>query len=443
MNRIARSSANPAVDAAALLRRFGFALLVVAAPLLAVGSRRGLVIVVPLGVALMVLATVVETEGREPLLRFWRALRSTTGGIAAFLAFWAALSLVWTPFPSEASERVLNLVGIALVGLLSVTALPERMRASNLYLVPIGVGLAGLAVVVIVARILLGRSPAADIDQAQLERGVLMVVLLTPAAVTWLLSKDRLVSGFMLVAVVTASLVLAEAHAALVALVAGAIIYGVATVNGRAGRLLALVAIPGLVLLAPLVPFVLRPLSKLALGAMHGTIDTIRIWCRMITDDLLRLVTGHGLDTALRAKLAGLVPPAAPTGLLFELWFELGLLGAIALSLLLARAINGTARLHAGVAPGALMTLVVAFVLAVAGKGAAQSWWLTGLAVATMAILAVERGQYRTTRPKTSTAPSAERPAPSRPAASRQAPAERPVPLRPPQARPPAPRPKL
>jgi hypothetical protein len=415
MARPAQTSANPAVDAAALLRRFGFALLVLAAPLLAAGSRRGLVIVAPIGVALMVLATVVESEGREPLVGFWRALRSITGGIAVFLAFWAGLSLLWTPFPSEAADRLLNLVGIGLVGLLAVTALPERMRASNLYLLPIGTGVAALAIVAVGARILLGKSPAPDLDQAQIERGVLTVAVLLPAAVTWLLSKDRLVSGFLLVAVVTASFVVADGRAALVALALGAVVFGIATVSPRAGRALTYLALPGLVLAAPFVPFILRPLAKLVRGPSDPSVETIRTWARMITDEPLRLMTGRGLDTALRAKLAGLVPQSAPSGLLFDLWFELGFLGAIALALLLARAIGATSRLHAGVAPGALMTLVVAFTLAVAGKGAAQAWWLMGLALAPLVVVAVERGQYRTTRPRSTATPPKGTPSRTRP----------------------------
>jgi len=110
----------------------------------------------------------------------------------------------------------------------------------------------------------------------------------------------------------------------------------------------------------------------------------------------------------LRAKLAGLVPQTAPSGLLSDVWFELGFLGAIALALLLGRAVQATARLSPGVAPGALMTLVVAFVLAITGQGAAQSWWLMSLVLAAVVILAVDRGQYRTSRPKSGTVPPRE-----------------------------------
>ncbi len=75
-----------------MLRRLGFAVLAMAAPLLAVGSRRALVIVVPLGIAMLVLASVIETEGQQPLRRTLEALGRPAGLAAVFLVFWSGLS---------------------------------------------------------------------------------------------------------------------------------------------------------------------------------------------------------------------------------------------------------------------------------------------------------------------------------------------------------------
>lgn len=397
----ARTSANAAVDAAGLLRRVGFLLLVVAAPLSAVLSRRGLVIVVPMGMALMMIATLVESEGREPAQRAWKAMTGVAGALAMFLLFWAALSLLWTPFPGEALERVANLSGIGLLGLLAVAAVPDRMRASNLYLMPVGVGLSALVALGVGLRA--GFTPLSrlpEVDQALLERGLLLIVLLTPAAVSWLMSRNRLISAFALVAAVTAGLIVAQAPEPLAALVIGAAVFAGATVSPALFGRICLIAIPGLVLAAPALPFFFRPAAKLVFGIQHPLVETIRTWCRIVTDDPLRLITGHGLDTALRARLAGLVPSQAPSGLLFEVWFELGFLGAIALALLLGRAVMASMKLEPGAVPGALMTLTVAFVLAALGQGAAQAWWLIGLALAALTVVAVDRGQYRTTRPR-------------------------------------------
>lgn len=398
MARIGRETENVAADAARMLRRLGFGVLAMAAPVLAIGTRRGLVIVVPLGIALLVLASALETEGRAPFDRTGRAIRSPAGLIATFLAFWSALSLLWTPFPVEAAERLMNMVGFGLFGLVAVAALPERMRASNLNLLPIGVGLAGLIVLALTLRPMLG-GPAGVIDRSLIERGLLLVVLMTPPAVTWLVSRDRLVSAFLLVAVITASLLLGDAQAPLAALILGALLFAIATVSPRAGRVVAMAVMPALVIAAPLIPFIARPFAKLLLGADHARVNTIRTWARIVTDDPGRLFTGHGLDTALRARAAGLVPPQTPSGILFEVWYDLGFLGAVALAMLLARAILGAERLHAGAAPGALMTLMVAFTLGVLGQASAQAWWLISLAVAAVMVVAVDHGQYRTRRP--------------------------------------------
>jgi hypothetical protein len=401
MNRSPTTTADPATDAAGLLRRFGFAVLVIFAPVAAIVSRRGLVILVPIGIALLVLATFIESEGREPLGRARRALLAPAGLVASFLVFWAGLSLMWTPFPGAASERLLNLAGIAAVAMVAAAALPQRMRVSNLYLMPIGAGLAALVALVLEIRgVTFEVEPTAEM--AILDRGLLMLVLVAPSAISWLASKDRYVACFALVAVVTAALVYGGAWPALGAFAIGAAVYAIVTLNAPLGRLVGLVLIPGLVLAAPALPFLLRPTSKLIFGITHPKVETIRTWARIVTDDPARLVTGHGLDTALRAKLAGLVPNQAPSGILFEVWFELGFLGAIALALLLAQAVNGASRLQGGAAPGAMMTLSIAFSLAVLGQGAAQAWWLIGLAVAGILAVAVDRGQYRTTRPRPS-----------------------------------------
>ncbi|MCP8938848.1 peptide ABC transporter permease [Alsobacter sp. SYSU M60028] len=398
MARLGRDHDDAAVDAARLLRRLGFAVLAMAAPALAIGTRRGLVIVVPIGMALLLLASLLETEGRAPFSRTWEGLRGPAGLLAGFIFFWAALSLLWTPFPAEAAERLVNALGFGLFGLLTAAALPERMRSSDLYLLPVGVGLAGIGALALTIWPMMSPS-VAEFDRSLLDRGLLLLVLMAPMAVTWLVSRDRFVSAFLLVAVVTASLVLGNAQAALAAMILGALVFAVATVNPPLGRMLSLAAMPGLVIAAPLIPFLLRPGAKLVLGSDHARVNSVRTWARIVTDDPLRLITGHGLDTAMRAKAAGLVPAQTPSGILFEVWYDLGFLGAGALALLLSRAILGASRLHAGAAPGALMTLMVAFTLAVAGQGSIQAWWLIGLSVACVMVFAVDHGQYRTRRP--------------------------------------------
>jgi hypothetical protein len=402
MARFARTTANPALDAAGLLRRLGFFLLAVASPVLAVTSRRGLVIVAPVGIALMVLAAMLESEGREPLASARSALSSLAGAVAAFLVFWATLSLLWAPFPTEALDRIVNIIGMGMVGLAAAAAVPARMRASNLYLLPIGCALAAIAALALI----LGLGFKVAGEEWFADRGLLLVTLIAPAATAWLVSRGRLVSGVLLIALVTAGLVLDRAWAPLASLVLGALVFVYASTDRTRARSFCTIVLPGLVILAPLLPFLLRPTAKLVLGTTDPRVETIRAWCRMVSDTPFRLVTGHGLETAARAKAAGWVPDSMPNGLMFDTWFELGVLGAVSVAALLGFAAHAAGRLSPAVAPGALMTVTVGFAMASLGLGLTQSWWLLGLAMAAVFILAVERGQFRTTRPR-STGPDA------------------------------------
>src|SRR5687767_3816225 len=170
MIRSVSQTANPSADAAAMLRRLGFAILFFAVPLAALFTRRALVVMAPLAVILLVLASVLDgsaKHAREKML----ALATSKGGIAGpVLLFWAGLSLVWTPFLPEASERLFNIAGMILMGLGGYLAVPERMRAANLYLLPVGVGLAAVIGILLAIQ---GGSRF-DPEGLSLERGMLM-----------------------------------------------------------------------------------------------------------------------------------------------------------------------------------------------------------------------------------------------------------------------------
>ena len=118
------------------LRRLGFAILFFAVPLAALFTRRALVAMAPLAVILLVLASVLDGSARNAREKL-TALLISPGGVAGMvLLLWAGLSLVWTPFLPEASERLLNITGMALMALGGYLAVPERMRSANLYLLP-------------------------------------------------------------------------------------------------------------------------------------------------------------------------------------------------------------------------------------------------------------------------------------------------------------------
>jgi hypothetical protein len=120
----------------------------------------------------------------------------------------------------------------------------------------------------------------------------------------------------------------------------------------------------------------------------------------VVADEPVRLITGHGFETALRARFVGLLSPNAPNTLLFEIWYELGIVGAAAAAVALYLSARDAARDHPPLVPGVMAAFATAFAFACLGIGTAQVWWLTTLIAVIVIFVAAERGQFRTARPK-------------------------------------------
>jgi hypothetical protein len=396
MIRSVSQTANPSADAAAMLRRLGFAILFFAVPLAALFTRRALVVMAPLAVILLVLASVLDGSARHARDKL-TALAASPGGAAGLvLLFWAGLSLVWTPFLPQASERLLNIIGMALMGLGGYLAIPERMRSANLYLLPVGVGLAAL---IAISLTITGGSRI-DPEGLSLERGMLMLVLLLWPAIAWLHSRGRNLEAIGLALAVGVCSLLTRDGLPLYGLAAGAVVFVITAWNPVFGSRLTGFVMAGLLLFAPVLPFILKPVAASLLGANSPTALGLEVWRRIILEEPLRLLTGHGLETALRGRFFGLVPPSAPSTLLFEIWYELGLVGAAAGSVLLYQAVIGAKNHRASVAPGIMAAFACAYTLGCLGIGTAQVWWFTALVVLVLIFVAIERGQFRTKRPK-------------------------------------------
>ncbi|WP_375409151.1 peptide ABC transporter permease [uncultured Methylobacterium sp.] len=392
---------DPALDAAALLRRVGFFGLFVVVPIAAQVARRAAVILVPISVILLILASAIDgkTWPIRPIVQ--RLVRSPAFLAGLLVLFWAALSLIWTPFLGAATERLLNLAATILLTLAGYLALPDRMRSANLYLLPVGVTAAALLAIVIG---LFGDSllRSTSDDEGALNRGLILLALLVWPAIAWLRSRGRDGAALVTLALVVVALLLAPNTIQLIAIVAGAVAFALASIRTQpAARLVALLA-AGLLVAAPLLPFVARPVGIALAGPVAPPVLTIKAWQKVVTTEPVRLVTGHGFETARRGRAVGLVPANAPTTVLFELWYELGLVGALAAAFALHAAIRRTGRQSVVIGPGALAAYAAAFVVAGIGVGLTVMWWITTLTVVVLVFIAVERGQFRTRRPKAS-----------------------------------------
>lgn len=394
---------DPAADAAALLRRLGFAILTVLLPLASFLSRRSTVVLAPVGVSLLIVSSVIEAPPRG-LRRTVAALFSRPTGIAGLLLLaWMVLSVLWAPDRDEAVDKLFNVVQASFLALLGVSLLPERVRASNLYLISIGAAVAALLAAALLATrprlVLLG-------EASTFERGLTGLVIAFWPAVAWLESRSRRGLAAALALVAGGVFVAARLWVPLGAFLAGAAVYAFAVWRPRLGNRVVAWGAAGILLVAPLLAALLSPLAGLLMGEAHALHGGLAAWRTLILDQPGSFVIGRGLDTLLAARLDSTVSPDTPNGLPFELWFELGAVGAVFAGLTLYFMVRGFEELARGPAgsgllvPGLLATVTSALVLSCLGVGVAFPWWVTTLAVTVIAFAAIARGQFRTSRPK-------------------------------------------
>lgn len=392
-----RAIKDPAAGAASLILRIGVLVLAVGTPCGAVISRRSLFILMPIGAVLIVVGALLSPGGTE---RLQRHLRGVVGSpillLGIFILLWAGLSLLWTPYVDPALERYFKTVGTIAVVALALAALPDHMRASNSNLIAIGTAAASLAIICI-AIMAPQIIQAMDPDGSTLQRATIGVVVLLWPALAALILRERIASAAVVTLVTAVAVALSWMPLAMAALVVGMLTYAIAfSAPVITSRILGgLVA--GLILLAPAIPLLLTPLLPHRIDPT-GLAALIADWGTVVRGEGLRLVTGHGFDAAIRALVAGILPPRTPRGLLFDLWYELGVNGAVAAAMLAWLCFGAAGRLGPVLAPFMLAALGSVMTIAMSGLAGAQLWWVTVLSTAVLSCGIVLRGQFRTSR---------------------------------------------
>lgn len=395
IQRVTQGSIDPASNAAVLLRRIGFATLALAFPLASLVSRRAAVVLVPIGIALLVISSLIEEKSRfSNKLR--RAVFSRPGLILVGLVGWALLSLSWSPYTVSATEKAGNLVLAVLLGFCGTSALPERMRASNLNLAALGTGLAGIFALALIVLTALRRS---DIEVGSVERGVSVILIMAWPALAWLLSRERGLSALGLALVVGLLSLTRFEDGETVAMICGAVAFGAVSANRKLASEIIAATVGILMLVAPILPFLLIPLVSHLPDSASDFVSALGVWADVVSREPIQLITGHGLDTVLRGRITGALPQTTPTTLLFETWYELGLVGATAAAACLYFAIRAAGRMPGALAAGGIAAYVTAFALSALGFATLQPWWLMTLAAVVLMFSAIARGQYRTERP--------------------------------------------
>lgn len=398
MARVPLSSRDPARDAAALLRRLGLAVLTLGVPAMSLVSPRGVVLMLPIGAALLVLAASLD-RGARHLAESADRLTSSAGLAAMLFGLgWMAVTLAWSPDPLVSAGRLGGLCGTLGLALVAYLSLPERTRVANMYLAPVGVAVAaGLAIALSIVS-----QPGSDFDEdgRSLGRGVSVLVLFVWPAVAWLRSRDRDVEAACLTILVAVAAVLGPGLAPPIALAAGCVAFVLTSASARTGVALTGALVVAGLALAPALPFLpagLLPKLGVPAGAWQRDLDA---WSSLARLDPWRLVTGSGFDTLFRARLAGTVPANLPVTLPVQIWYELGVVGALSGALAVWMALRGASVSYPRLLPGIVAGVAAACTLACLGIGAAQAWWPGALAILGLLFVAAERGQYRTRRPR-------------------------------------------
>jgi hypothetical protein len=393
-----RSTEWPAEAATKLLTRLGLGILFIGLPCAGIVWRGAIYVLLPVGAILILIGALVDAP-RLAGRRFAGSLASPPGAAALFVAFWAGLSLIWTPFPAQAGERFLQISAAALLAALAAAYLPQRTKSIDLYLLPAGLALASAATLILTY---LGPPwffSRFEYDESLFERSMITAIILVWPALGCLSLREHWTGASVLAVLVAAVALAGFAQILLLAMGAGALAF-VLAMSGpqRTARFLGWL-LAALTLLSPLFPL----LYKLALGlfgaqAGAGSVPMLD-WAGLIQSQWLRLITGHGFDFVHAGLSFGYLPAATPRSLLFVLWHDLGVVGAAGFAVLTLLVFEAAGRTPVGAAPALLGGLAAALTIAIIGLAASQIWWLTLLACDAIAFGVLVKGLDGAWRP--------------------------------------------
>ncbi|HUB64270.1 MAG TPA: hypothetical protein VL996_07450 [Methylocella sp.] len=389
---IALQSSDPPAEAAAkVLIRLGLAALFVALPCLGIFWRGAIYVLLPVGAILILLGVLLDVP-KHSGRRLHSALFSPAGGAALFLTFWACLSLLWTPFPDEASGRFLKSASTTVLAVLVAVYLPEKSRTFDLYLLPAGLSAASLATLALALFDSSWFLNGFEFDETLFERSMITEIVLIWPALGILSIREHWISAAILAILVAGVALAGFAQIALLATGASAFTFAMAMSSPvRTARILAWL-FGLLILFAPALPFLYR-LLLWAMGVVPGAGSApMLIWSDLIVSQWPRLITGHGFDFVHQGLSFGYLPERTPKSFLFVLWYDLGLAGAAGFVLLVMFTFRNAGAIPAKAAPALLAGLVAILTIAILGIATAQIWWVTLLDCVAIAYVLLLKG---------------------------------------------------
>jgi len=384
--------------ASQFLSRIAYVVFALAAPTGVVLHEIAIFVLFPIGVVLICLAAVIDPPAVAGD-RLRGGLTSSTVLLALAGLAWATLSILWTPFSVAAGQHVLKLSLTALALCLAVSLPREHARATDLYLFPMGLAL-GMATILAVWIASRQGAPLGEIRIA--EGGVALTTLLFPA-MGGLAARGRNGYGRLLLILVFVYAFAIGSAPIVIALLVGftALSFAVSDLDRTAEDLSWLAG--GIVLFAPLLVLVAEPAARVIMHAKLPTLPmpfpSLALASTVVKHDWARLLTGHGFETVVRGIRTGILPPETPRSLLFEIWYELGIVGAV----IAAAGVWGGFRAIGAAPPRLAPYLMAAFscnlTFALLSENLTDMAWVIELALAVIVADIAARSQYRTTRP--------------------------------------------
>ncbi len=380
----------------ALLVRIGMIVLMIALPVAAIYSRRLISVLMPIG-AVLILLGALQMPKHRLLGKTRQALLAPALLAAICLLVWVGMSLAWTPVLQQAAERFGKALATLILAFVVITYLPTQSRTSNLNLLPIGAGIAAIAAaaLVLVAPVAM---PETELHETTLERAATGLVLVIWPALAALALRERWALAGILALAVAGAAIAVWTPAALAGMAVGALVVSLATSNPRWLALLLGIAGALLFLAAPAIPVIYQKIGPIP-GVPLALSKSLDVWAQIIESDHWRLLAAYGLDSLPRGLVAGFLPPDAPRSILFEIWFEHGILGAVIAALAVLATFVAAGRAPANVAPFMLAGYSCVLTIAIWGLGTLQLWWLTMVCVMAIGFSCSAKGQSRTERP--------------------------------------------
>ncbi len=369
-------------------------LILAAMPAIMVLSRNSPPLIAILIAILSCAAVGVLSRQREVVLRLQRFILSPGGALALFALLFMLASLAWTPVPERGALHVAHVAGSSLlIAVLLATAPMLRLWIGN------GAPTVAMAVGLVVASLLtishfktggaVNFALGVAAEDFRLNRAAIAIALLAPAviAVLW---RRQLAVALLLLPLGTYAIFLSHSSSAHLAALAMLASWPLAQLRPRAFHLLASIAIVASLLFAPLyvgkinsfIPQVVHEAVGYGSMGVRGEIwrEYVGLWWH-------KPFFGYGMEAGnaiartdyvlgLSEKQLHLLSFGHPHNAIVQIWFELGLAGALIAAGLLGLFLQGMRCLDDEALKVATLTTIGVYSVAAVSHGAWQAWWL-------------------------------------------------------------------